>query len=103
MLLRRINLTDGTLPVVFLQQASALGFAVVLLFVVSRQSLNSIDATTLQEISVIRSGGLYYGVAFLLFVSGLRRNSAARAGMSLTLIPVFGLFFRDGCWERRCD
>jgi probable blue pigment (indigoidine) exporter len=92
-LLRRMNLTDGTLPVVLLQQASALGFAVVVLFVVSGQSFNSVDATTLQEISAILSGGLYYGVAFLLFVSGLRRTSAARAGMSLTLIPVFGLFF----------
>jgi drug/metabolite transporter (DMT)-like permease len=92
-LLRRMNLTDGTLPVVFLQQASALGFAVVVLFVVSRQSFNSVDATALQQVSAILSGGVYYGVAFLLFVSGLRRTSAARAGMSLTLIPVFGLFF----------
>lgn len=92
-LLRRMNLTDGTLPVVFLQQASALGFAVVVLFVISRQSVNSIAATTLQQISAILSGGFYYGVAFLLFVSGLRRTSAARAGMSLTLIPVFGLLF----------
>jgi probable blue pigment (indigoidine) exporter len=92
-LLRRMNLTDGTLPVVFLQQASALVFAVVVLFAVSAQSVTSIDATTSQEISAILSGGLYYGVAFLLFVSGLRRTSAARAGMSLTLIPAFGLFF----------
>jgi probable blue pigment (indigoidine) exporter len=92
-LLRRMNLTDGTLPVVFLQQASALAFAVVVLFAVSAQSLNSIEATTSQVISAILSGGLYYGVAFLLFVSGLRRTSAARAGTSLTLIPVFGLFF----------
>ena len=91
--LRGMNLTDGTLPVVFLQQASALGFAVVVLFVVSRQSFSSVDATTAQAISAILSGGLYYGVAFLLFVSGLRRTSAARAGMSLTLIPVFGLLF----------
>jgi probable blue pigment (indigoidine) exporter len=92
-LLRRMNLTDGTLPVVFLQQASALGFAVVVLVVVSRQSFNPVHATTLQQISAILSGGVYYGVAFLMFVSGLRRTSAARAGMSLTLIPVFGLFF----------
>ncbi len=92
-LLRRMDLTDGTLPVVFLQQASALAFAVLVLFAVSVQSLHSIDATASQLISAILSGGLYYGVAFLLFVSGLRRTSAARAGMFLTLIPVFGLFF----------
>ena len=92
-LLRRMDLTHGTLPVVFLQQASALAFAVLVLFAVSVQSLHSIDATASQLISAILSGGLYYGVAFLLFVSGLRRTSAARAGMFLTLIPVFGLFF----------
>jgi len=92
-LLRRMNLTDGTLPVVFLQQASALGFAVVVFLVASGLSFDVGHASILQGISAVLSGFLYYGVAFLLFVSGLRRTSASRAGMSLTLIPVFGLFF----------
>ncbi len=93
-LLRRMELTDGTLPVVFLQQASALAFALVMLFVAKGvRSWASVDVTSLQMASAIAGGGLYYGAAFLLFVAGLRRTSAARAGMFLTLIPVFGLVF----------
>jgi len=92
-LLRRMNLTDGTLPVVFLQQTSALAFAVVVLFIAPGQSLGTISATPSQVASAIVAGALYYGVAFLLYVAGLRRTSAARARMFLTLIPVFGLSF----------
>jgi drug/metabolite transporter (DMT)-like permease len=92
-LLRRMNLTDGTLPVVFLQQTSALAFAVVVLFIAPGQSLGTVNATPSQVASAIVAGALYYGVAFLLYVAGLRRTSAARAGMFLTLIPVFGLLF----------
>jgi probable blue pigment (indigoidine) exporter len=92
-LLRRIHLTDGALPVVFLQQISALAFAVVVFFIFSGRSLGTIDATPSQVAGAILAGALYYGVAFLLYVAGLRRTSAARAGMSLTLIPVFGLLF----------
>jgi len=92
-LLRRMDLTDGTLPVVFLQQTSALAFAVVVLFIAPGQSLGTINATPSQVASAIVAGALYYGVAFLLYVAGLRRTSAARAGMFLTLIPVFGLLF----------
>lgn len=92
-LLRRMNLTDGTLPVVFLQQTSALAFALLVLFVAPGQSLGTINATPPQVASAIVAGALYYGVASLLYVAGLRRTSAARAGMFLTLIPVFGLLF----------
>jgi drug/metabolite transporter (DMT)-like permease len=92
-LLRRMDLTDGTLPVVFLQQTSALAFAGVVLLATGGKTLGTIDATTSQLASAVVAGALYYGVAFLLYVSGLRRTSAARAGMFLTLIPVFGLLF----------
>lgn len=92
-LLRRMDLRDGTLPVVFVQQASALVFATLVLLAMSGQSLTVVDATASQWVSAILAGGLYYGVAFLLYVAGMRRTSAARAGMFLTLIPVFGLFF----------
>jgi drug/metabolite transporter (DMT)-like permease len=92
-LLRRMNLTDGTLPVVFLQQISALAFALVMLFVAPGHSLGTINASPSQVASAIGAGALYYGVAFLLYVAGLRRTSAARAGTFLTLIPVFGLLF----------
>jgi drug/metabolite transporter (DMT)-like permease len=93
-LLRRMELADGTLPVVFLQQASALAFALVVLFVAQGVgSLGAVDVTAAQMLSAISGGALYYGAAFLLYVAGLRRTSAARAGMFLTLIPVFGLVF----------
>jgi drug/metabolite transporter (DMT)-like permease len=92
-LLLRMNLTDGTLPIVFLQQTSALVFAVVVLFVAPGRSFGSINATQSQVASAIVAGALYYGVAFLLYVAGLRRTSAVRAGMFQTLIPVFGLLF----------
>ena len=85
-------LADGTLPVVFLQQASALAFAVMVLLVAPGKT-TGIDATAPQVASAIVAGALYYGVAFLLYIAGLRRTSAARAGMFLTLIPVFGLLF----------
>ncbi len=92
-LLRRLDLKDGSLPVVFLQQISALVFAIAVLLVADVGSLGAVDATTRQWASAIASGAFYYGVAFVLYVAGLRRTSAARAGMSLTLIPVFGLVF----------
>ncbi len=92
-LLRRMGLTDGTLPVVFFQQTSALAFAVVVLLIAQGRSWTAVDPTAVQMLSAVASGALYYGVAFLLYVAGLRRTSAARAGMFLTLIPVFGLLF----------
>ena len=92
-LLRRMDLTDSTLPVVFLQQASALAFAVVVLVAAQGGSWGRSDATVTQTLSAVAGGAFYYGVAFLLYVAGLRRTSAARAGMFLTLIPVFGLVF----------
>ena len=92
-LLRYMDLRDGTLPVVFLQQASALAFAVVVLIVTHGRSATAVHASPSQVVSAIVAGALYYGVAFLLYVAALRRTSASRAGMSLTLIPVFGLLF----------
>ena len=92
-LLRRMDLTDGSLPVVFLQQTSALVFALGVSLVADAATIGAIGATSLQWASAIASGAFYYGLGFVLYVAGLRRTSAARAGMSLTLIPVFGLLF----------
>jgi len=92
-LLRHMDLVDGTLPVVFLQQASALAFAVVVLVIAHGRSGATLNATASEVVSAIVSGALYYGVAFLLYVAALRRTSASRAGIFLTLIPVFGLLF----------
>lgn len=90
-LLRGMEILDGTLPVVFLQQTSALVFGVLVLLVVQGRHIGPIEASASQVFAAVAAGALYYGVAFLLYVAGLRRTSAHRAGMSLTLIPVFGL------------
>ena len=37
------------------------------------------------------SGVLYYGLGFLMFVTGLRHVTASYAGAFLPLIPVFGV------------
>lgn len=92
-LLRRMNLADATLSVVFVQQASALGFAILVLAVSTATSSISLHSTGPRLVAAIASGSLYYGIAFLFYVAGLRRTSAARAGTLLTLIPVFGLLF----------
>jgi len=92
-LLRRMHLSDGTLSVVFVQQVAALTFAVVVAAVDGVMRLPMQAPTSLQTLSVVVGGGMYYAIAFLFYVAGLRRTSAAYAGMFLTLIPVFGLVF----------
>jgi probable blue pigment (indigoidine) exporter len=92
-LLRRMALSDGTLSTVWIQQIGALLFASAVVLVWWLGHDVSVDATVKETLAAIASGATYYGVGFLLYVSGLRRTSAAKAGMSLTLIPVFGLFF----------
>ena len=92
-LLRRMHLADGTLSVVFVQQVAALTFAVAVAAVDGVIRLPWHTPTAGQTLSAILGGGLYYGVAFLFYVAGLRRTSAAHAGMFLTLVPVFGLIF----------
>lgn len=39
----------------------------------------------------IASGVVYYGLAFWFYVTGLKHTSASLAGLSLNLIPLFGL------------
>jgi probable blue pigment (indigoidine) exporter len=92
--LRRMHLVDGTLPIVFMQQVTALAFALLVFAVVSAiQDLGPTSPTSLELGAAVAGGALYYGAAFWVYVSGLRRTTAARAGMYLTLIPVFGLVF----------
>ena len=92
-LLRRMSLNDGTLPVVWIQQVSALVFAATVALVWSMLHTVSVSPTLQETMAAAASGATYYGLGFLLYVSGLRRTSAARAGTFLTLIPVFGLLF----------
>ena len=93
-LLRRMHLIDGTLTIVFLQQVTALSFAIVVFTItLAVQGLERPSPTSLELSAALGGGILYYGAAFWFYVSGLRETTAARAGIYLTLIPVFGLFF----------
>jgi drug/metabolite transporter (DMT)-like permease len=101
-ILRGMHLTDGTTSIVFLQQVAALAFAaVVLAAVLLFRGASLTDPTALQSAAAVSGGVLYYGAAFLLFVSGLRATTAARAGLYLTLIPVFGLLFSSALLGER--
>jgi drug/metabolite transporter (DMT)-like permease len=91
---RRLLLDDASLPVVLAQQVSALAFAVVLATVVQISGGHgwSVDDQRLGTwIAAATSGWLYYGLAFWLFLSGLRHVDASVAGSFLPLIPVFGV------------
>lgn len=93
-LLRRLHLTDGTVPIVFLQQSAALAFALLVFAIaMAADGTEQLAPTVLELSAAIAAGILYYGAAFWLYVSGLRLTTATRAGMYLTLIPVFGLVF----------
>ena len=91
--LRKMSLTDGTLPVVWIQQVSALVFAVGALLAWNTFNSIAISPSLTTTLATVVGGVTYFGLGFLLYVSGLRRTSAARAGTFLTLIPVFGLLF----------
>jgi probable blue pigment (indigoidine) exporter len=41
--------------------------------------------------SAIAAGVLYYGLAFWLYVSGLKGTTAGKAGLFINLVPVFGI------------
>lgn len=91
---RVIVADQDALPVVIVQQLAALVFAIALLgiaqlagFDQARLSGYSMDTW----LAVAASGSLYYGFAFWLYLSGLRRTSASFAGSFITLVPVFGL------------
>jgi drug/metabolite transporter (DMT)-like permease len=92
-LTRSLLLDDGSLDVVFVQQIAALIFAMGLVGVVvafggSGMGLPG-DAGTWVLAAV--SGIVYYGLAFWLFIAGLKGTPATFAGSLLPLIPVFGL------------
>lgn len=93
-LLRRLQLTDGSMSIVLVQQISALAFALLLFtIVVPFQGFSGLSPQPIHLAAAIASGIIYYGAAFSLYVSGLRRTTAINASLYLTLIPVFGVLF----------
>ena len=93
-LTRRLMLDDSSLNVVLTQQAAALGFALVLATLVTLVGGTGWDLAGLGVgtlLGAAASGVLYYGLGFLMFVTGLRQVTASYAGAFLPLIPVFGV------------
>jgi probable blue pigment (indigoidine) exporter len=92
-LTRMLLLDDGTVPVVLAQQAAALVFAVTLAagWAGLGHDLSFGPSSASVWLAAGVSGALYYGLAFWLFVSGLREVPASLAGAFLPLVPVFGV------------
>lgn len=92
-LTRRLLLDDTSLLVALVQQATALGFAVVVTGLASAAGIAAVglptDAGTWALAAA--SGTVYYGFAFWFFIGGLRGVPASIAAAFLPLIPVFGL------------
>jgi len=91
---RRLLLTaDSTAQVVVAQQAHALIFAFLLvgaLWLVGGAVLPQ-SVSVAGWVSAIGSGVLYYGLAYWLYLFGLRQVPASVAALSFYLIPVFGV------------
>ena len=90
---RRWMREDSTLVVITAQQTCALIFALGLLgaFILRGESFAVSGWSGGAWASAVVSGVLYYALAFWLYLTGLRRISAAFAGMFLNLIPIFGI------------
>jgi probable blue pigment (indigoidine) exporter len=85
--------SDSTAQVVIAQQAYALAFAFVLVGAVwlVGGAVQPANVTPLGWASAIVSGFLYYGLAYWLYLSGLRHAPASYAALSFYLIPLFGV------------
>jgi probable blue pigment (indigoidine) exporter len=97
-----LRASDSTVAVVFGQQLYALAFAVAVvavLGVAGAQVLPS-SMTPLVLASALGSGLLYYGFAYWLYLSALRRLPASLASTSVYLIPIFGLVAAATLGER---
>jgi probable blue pigment (indigoidine) exporter len=90
---RWISTSDSTAQVVVAQQAYALAFAFVLVTAVWILG-GAVRPETISPTgwaSAISSGVLYYGLAYWLYLTGLRRVPASIAAASFYLIPIFGV------------
>lgn len=93
-LARRLLLEDASVSIALVQQAAALGFAIVLIGVVQvvvGGALGVRSLTPQMWLGAAASGVLYYGLAFWFYLTGLRQVSASVAGSFITLVPVFGV------------
>jgi probable blue pigment (indigoidine) exporter len=90
---RWLPTSDSTLQLVVAQEAYALGFALALVAAVSALGPAVWPSTVTPEalVSAAISGLLYYGLAYWLYLSGLRSIEAPVAAISFYLIPIFGV------------
>ena len=90
---RWISTSDSTAQVVVAQQAYALAFTFVLVttaWILGGAVVPGAVSLTAWA-SAIGSGVLYYGLAYWLYLTGLRRVPASIAAASFYLIPIFGV------------
>jgi probable blue pigment (indigoidine) exporter len=90
---RWLSTATSTTQVIVAQQAYALAFALVLVvaaWVLGGAALPQ-GVSVAGWVSAIASGVLYYGLAYWLYLSGLRHVPASLAAVSFYLIPVFGV------------
>jgi probable blue pigment (indigoidine) exporter len=94
-LTRWLILDDAATTVVLVQQATALGFAVLVAVVAdvvgAGHAWRLTSMTPAGWLAAAGSGVLYYGLAFWLYLTGLRHLPAAVAGSFIALVPVFGV------------
>ena len=90
---RWLGTADGTAAVVATQQLYALAFSLLVVVAVwlAGGAVRPENVSVAGWVSALVSGVLYYGVAFWLYLSGLRQVPASYAAASFYLIPVFGL------------
>jgi probable blue pigment (indigoidine) exporter len=90
---RWIEASPSTLGVVTSQQAVALGVVLLALSVAAAAgwSIAPTSLTIPGLASVVASGLLYYGAAYLLYLNALRVLPVSIAAISFYLVPVFGI------------
>ncbi len=90
---RWLAASDSTMQVVVAQQTYGMAFALVLAAAVwlFGGAARLEDVTAAGWASAIASGVLYYGLAYWLYLTGLRSVAASVAAVSFYLIPVFGV------------
>ena len=90
---RWLGSADSTSQVLVAQQAHALALACLLVGTawLAGGAAPPAAVSPAGWVSAVASGVLYYGVAYWLYLSGLRHVPASVAAVSFYLIPVFGV------------
>jgi probable blue pigment (indigoidine) exporter len=90
---RWISTSESTAQVVVAQQAHALALAFVLVAAawILGGAVLPVAVSPIGLASAIGSGVLYYGLAYWLYLTGLRQVPASIAAATFYLIPIFGV------------